>query len=138
MQPDRPEFPADMVERTTTALAEHRVGIESATLPLGYGYAYRWGCVCGEGATKDKLTEAETESRAHLVTAFLTAALEGCEVREEWMVEVDKGDGFRMTVPYRAPSRAAIAGYYRGIVKRKRLVRRYVITTPAVPVEETP
>lgn len=155
MQPDL--IPASMVERVKAALAEHHVGIESTKLPLSYGYTYRWACVCGESAVKDKLTEAESESRAHQASAILAAALEGCKVGVEEGVQLTWPAGkVRVTeewdrdhLPVRRRSEVE-SGRARELVDAHRrgaagldnrvvatMLHRYVITTQPEPVERT-
>jgi hypothetical protein len=124
MMPDQTPLPSFMVEGVARAL---------------YADDNRYDEI-GDGW--DRLTDGYQEQYRKTAIRALAAALEDCEVREEWGVEIDKGDGFRLSphpsVPYWALSRAEIRQYYDGIVKPKRLVTRLVITTRPEPVPTTP
>ena len=124
-QTPTPVLPDSMVERVTAAIRERLddLGDEGRDQ---------------EGTLDGSLwLDGLDAVAADLARTAIAAALEGCEVREEWAVEVDKGAGFQLrphpSVAFFASSRAEILGYYQGIVKPKRVVRRYVVTTPAVP-----
>lgn len=71
------------------------------------------------------------------VRVVLAAALAECEVLEEWIAEVDLGEGLQPR-PWVYASAAEVDAYMLAIVKPKRKLRRLVITTkpqPAFPVD---
>lgn len=114
------EFPAEMIERAAKALADD----------TGAGYIF-----VGRYSAK----EAEREVYRKQARAVLTAALEGCEIREEWGAST--GD-YTTTSPLtrsqaqREVDAANNHSRTRGNTPRTVLVRRTVIKTAAGVVEE--
>lgn len=110
-------LPPAMVEAAARALHEHE------NQWLDESMAEEW----------KTLSDLDLDSYRSAARAVLAAALAECEVREEWIAEVDLGHGFEPR-PWVYTSEAGVDAYMRAIVKPKRKLCRLVITTKPEPV----
>ncbi len=107
---------------------------------------YAVGDPTGEGIPWAKADEATRYVYRRRAAAALAAAADlglliapGGKVREDWVAEVDPGDGYKqhpIGYPYIASCEHEIDDYMRGIIFPKRKRRRLVHAGPWLPVTE--
>lgn len=92
----KPTLPAEMIERAARAHAEHRVSFNNLA-DAGEADWFSWRCLCGESSRHRQISveeEAVSEGTKHVASVLLAAALDGCEVREEWRAKITYGGRF--------------------------------------------
>ena len=125
------KLPTSMIDKARDAFHEHDTQVDEDDL------GWFWSCNCG-GKTYNRTDddgEAYDAADRHVFGAVLAADLDGCEVRNEWIAEIDLGEGFKPR-PWIYHNEDEARSYMRAIVKPKRLKRRFIIATPAAPYTE--